>query len=108
MAKKGPLTKIEAFYVEQNNKLGKDTQSIADDLNRPLSSIENYIAKYLTPKKNTKLALAAGEHFNRQKGVTIMTETASSIGDAHRKKTKDLSRPSCITTIKSVENDNDS
>lgn len=100
MAKKGPLNKIESFYVEQNKNLGKNLQQIADDLDRPLSSIENYIAKHLPEKKNTKLAISAGEHFSRQKGVTIMTENASTIADATRKKAKDLSRPSCITQIR--------
>jgi hypothetical protein len=103
MAKKGPLNKIESFYVEHNKNLGKSLQQIAEDLDRSLSSIENYVAKHLPEKKNTKLAISAGEHFSRQKGVTIMTENASTIGDATRKRVKDLSRPSCITQVKNEE-----
>jgi hypothetical protein len=103
MAKKGPLNKIESFYVEHNKNLGKNLQQIADDLDRSLSSIENYVAKHLPEKKNTKLAISAGEHFTRQKGVTIMTENASTISDATKKKAKDLSRPSCITQVKNEE-----
>ena len=40
MSKKGKLTKIEKFYIE-NNK-GKTLENIAKDLDRTLASVKKY------------------------------------------------------------------
>lgn len=93
--KKGPLSKVEAFYVEAQVKLGTSIENIATDLNRPQSSVESYIAKALKKKTLT------GDQFARQSGTTVMTENASTMIDARRKKVPIPSKTmSCVTKIK--------
>jgi hypothetical protein len=97
--KKGPLSKVESFYVDAQVKLGTSVEAIATDLNRPQSSVESYIAKASKNKKTL-----AGDQFARQSGTTVMTENASSMIDSRRKK---LPMPpktmSCVTKIKNEE-----
>ena len=94
MSKKGPLSKAETFYID-NHYEDMDAVDIATDLDRTVKSVETYIKKNHSKKK---LANPAGEHFIRQKGVTIMSETASTIGD-QRRKTFEKKRSNCITNI---------
>jgi len=83
MAKKGPLSKIEAFYAEEQRKLGKSVEDIALDLDRPSKSIANHLDKLnIKPPSNTT---GAGKHFVRQSGATIMTENASTYGDVKKR-----------------------
>jgi NAD(P)H-nitrite reductase large subunit len=98
--KKGPLSKVESFYVDAQVKLGTSVENIATDLNRPQSSVESYIAK-ASKKKEVS---ATSDQFARQSGATIMTENASTMIDARRKKAPIPSKTmSCVTKIK---NDN--
>jgi len=95
--KKGPLSKVETFYVDAQVKLGTSVESIATDLNRPQSSIESYIVKASKKKEAT----ATSDQFARQTGATIMTENASSMIDAKRKKPQLQAKTlSCVTKIK--------
>lgn len=101
MAKKrGPLSKVEAFYV-LNNYPNIDAATIAIDLDRPISTVENYIKKHVIKNKELN-AVNASEHFVRQSGATIMTENASTIGDAIKGKVA-ASRKGCITKIRADE-----
>lgn len=100
MVKKGPIGKVEAFYIEQNYK-NMDIAQIATDLNRPITSVENYIKKNIvktTQTTATSGGLKAGDQFVRKDGITIMTENASTIGDA--KKQRPSKTNTCITKIK--------
>jgi hypothetical protein len=95
--KKGPLSKVETFYVDAQVKLGTSVENISTDLNRPQSSVESYIAKASKKKEAT----AISDQFARQGGTTIMTENASSMIDAKRKKpTLPAKTLSCVTKIK--------
>jgi hypothetical protein len=101
MAKRGPLSKVEAFYVENNyNKL--DLAEIAVDLDRSIKSIENHVKKNVVNFKKAddreKAPMSAGEHFIRKSGATVMTENASTIIDETRSTSS--ARKNCITTIK--------
>ena len=85
MAKKGPIGKAEAFYIE--NKISSlDVDTIAKDLDRTKAAVQKYIDKNGLNKKvpNT------GDQFSRQDGVTIMTENASTMIDANRKTNQGL------------------
>jgi hypothetical protein len=100
MVKKGPIGKVESFYIEQNYK-NMEIAEIATDLNRPITSVENYIKKHIVKATQTVAAssgLKAGDQFVRKDGITIMTENASTIGDA--KKIKSTRTNPCITKIK--------
>ena len=97
MAKKGPISKVEAFYID-NNYRDKDIAEIAVDLDRSIKSIETYIKKNVThkPKQTT---ITAGEHIHHHRRSTVMTETASTLADEKRK-TPTRKSQSCVTKIK--------
>lgn len=98
--KKGPLGKVETFYVDAQIQHGKSIEEIANDLNRPQSTIENYIAKTKKTNKNPN-TVSANNQFVRQSGATIMTENASTIIDSKRKSSNpNKCNKNCITKIK--------
>lgn len=99
MAKKGPLSKVEAFYAEEQRKLGKSIEDIATDLDRPAKSISTHLEKNnIKPPENHT---GAGKHFVRQGGATIMTENASTYGDNKKRGVVQTRRSeSYITNIK--------
>lgn len=98
MAKKGPIGKVEAFYIENNyNELELD--QIAVDLDRSKTSVENYIKKNLKQIKQ-KAGLTAGDQFARRPGIVTMTENASAMSDGKRKR----QAPSTSCTVK-IKND---
>jgi hypothetical protein len=100
MAKKGPIGKVEGFYIENNYRL-IDISQLASDLDRPKSSIENYIKKNLKNKKPS--GTTVGEHLARRPGVVTMTENASTMSDSSRKSVGTPRTRSCTTKIKSDE-----
>ena len=105
MVKRGAISKVEAFYIEKNYQV-LDIAQIATDLNRPITSIENYIKKNIIKtsastakaKSDQKLVIDGGEQFVSRDGVTIMTENASMLGDIRIKKQN--IHHDCITKIK--------
>lgn len=96
MAKKGPISKVEGFYIQENYR-DMDIAELATDLDRSITSVENYIKKNYT-KQKTVTGTTAGEHIVSERGSTIMTETASTIADSRRS----VVRPNteCVTKIK--------
>lgn len=99
MAKKGPIGKVEGFYIE-NNCNSLDIDQLAKDLDRTKTSIETYIKKNVANKPSKRMTV--GDHFARNRGSVTMTETASTLSDNKRKNTK-KSRPSCVIKIKKDE-----
>jgi hypothetical protein len=108
--KRGPLSKIEIFYILEHVKIGKDINDIALDLDRPIKSIEKYIKKS-QPSKSSQQAqqanttsprLTAGDQFIKRGGTVVMTENASTISDS-RKKSISSKNQSCITKVRSDE-----
>jgi len=97
MAKRGPLSKVEAFYVTHNYPT-IDAATIAVDLDRPISTVENYIKKNLVNLKKMS-EVNASDQFIRKSGSTVMTENASTIGDAIKKQVTAI-KQNCITKIK--------
>lgn len=96
--KKGPLSKVECFYID-GNKENLEVAEIACDLNRSIVSIENHIKKSVRTRKKSNSKVTAGEQFIRQSGATIMSENASTIADSNKKVINKL--PShCTTKIK--------
>jgi hypothetical protein len=97
MAKKGPISKIESFYIDNNRD--KDIAEIAVDLDRSVSSIEKYLKKNATEAPR-QTSVKAGDQFARNdKGSVVMTENASQISDEKRKTV--IKKPShCVTKIK--------
>lgn len=102
MTKKGPLSKSEKSYIEENQQLSADR--IAEDLDRSEKSVSNYLAKLgdQEPKKESPdkpsvsvsikgatddaegfIVPKAGELMarNEKYGAVVMTENASMAGD---------------------------
>jgi hypothetical protein len=100
-SKRGPLSKAEVFYVSEHAKTGKDINEIAVDLDRPVKSIEKCYTK--AQKDNTSKSLNAGEQFAKHKGSVVMTENASTLGDASRKVRVPASKKNCVTVVRKEE-----
>lgn len=97
MGKKGPISKIEAFYIEQNYR-DMAVADLATDLDRTITSVEKYIKKNITHKPR-QTGITAGDQIQHHKGATVMTENASTISDDKRKTF--VRKPSnCVTKIK--------
>ena len=99
--KKGPLSKVEVFYIE-GNKDTKDAKEIASDLNRNLKPIVAHIEKLAA--ESPKSEPVVSKQFARQSGTVTMTENASQMTDAKRphRKTGVLSsrHQNCVTKIR--------
>ena len=93
MYKTGPISKVEAFYIEHHYKT--DTaQELADLLGRKVETVKTYIKKNL----DTRVAkIKTNDHFARSNGTVVMTETASMRGDFRKTNTKPKD---CVTKIK--------
>ena len=98
-SKRGPLSKAETFYIVEHAKSGKDISDIAVDLDRPVKSIEKCFTQAQKENANNKI-LTAGDQFAKHKGSVVMTQNASTIGDARRKNIKTIKSPNCITSAK--------
>jgi len=98
MTKKGPLGKAEMYYVEGHLE-GQDAKRIAQDLDRPVTTVQRHIDKC---KKDSPQAKGAGSRMARRDGIVTMTQSASEISDEIRTKPKRgrQGRPSCISRIK--------
>ena len=97
MGKKGPISKIESFYIDNNRD--KDIAEIAVDLDRSVASIEKYLKKNVTEAPR-QTSVKAGDQFARNdRGIVVMTENASQMSDAKRKSV--IKKPThCVTKIK--------
>ena len=75
MSKKGPLSKVEKFYIENN--IESDVDTISKDLGRSSSIVLKYIEANC-PKDDPRI-INVGDLMAKKKerGVTIMTESAS-------------------------------
>jgi hypothetical protein len=105
MSKRGPLSKIEKFYIENNCDVDLDV--LSSDLDRAKSVVKAYASKCQKKKKNTEDTKQKKEptHLASQipssRGSTVMTENGSTISDDFRKKSQFLGKRSeCTTSIR--------
>jgi hypothetical protein len=96
MAKRGPIGKVESFYIEQHLS-SMSVEDIALDLDRSVASVTAYMKKNKIKAESPKTMI--DQHIVRHKGGAVMTENASSLSDSHRR-SENKPRPSCITNIK--------
>lgn len=99
MSKRGPLSKIEKFYIENN--LSKNVDDLSKDLDRAKSVVIAYVNKCerALPKEKKKTLLSS--QIPSSKGATVMTENGSVISDELRNNSvKPRVRPSCIVEVK--------
>ena len=97
MTKKGPLSKAERFYIQHH--ASNDIDDLCKDLDRAKSSVKKFLDTLPKPKKSEDSQLY--QQFGRNdKGSTVMTQTASEMGDSKRSEFNSKKRSSCVTTIK--------
>jgi hypothetical protein len=96
MTKRGPIGKVELFYIE--NKVNeKSIEEIALDLDRSIDSVNKAIKKNkieIRPKETV-----VSQQFVRERGSVIMTENASSMIDSKRS-ARQKNNNNCVTKIK--------
>jgi hypothetical protein len=80
--KKGPLSKVEKYYIENN------TQQSVEDLSKTLDRSEKIVQGFLSKIKEEDKTTISSELYARDsnKVATIMTEAASMAADESRKK----------------------
>ena len=102
MSKRGPLNKAEKFYIENN--VESDIKSISKDLDRSLEIVTKHI-KENCPKTDPRI-INVGNLMakNEDRGVTIMTESASSASDYNRE-VKKKPTPSWQQSIHKIKED---
>jgi uncharacterized protein YdaU (DUF1376 family) len=97
--RKGPLSKVDKFYIDNNS--GLTSEELASDLDRSVSTISKHRktrTKHLASiKEDTKSSVVGDLMGNKtasqkRKGVTIMTPAASELSD--EKKSTPLSKNS--------------
>lgn len=87
--KKGPLSKDEKKFIDSNSNL--TNEALAEKLDRSIKTVSNYNKK---PQK-TKIQSTNSDTSsdielyarNKDRGVVVMTETASIVSDEKKKKT---------------------
>lgn len=99
MSKRGPLSKIEKFYIEQNLDLGVD--KLATELDRAKSVVKAYASKCDPPVQKQETELSE-QIFSNKRGSTVMTENGSMLSDDFRSQAskKESRRSSCVAPIK--------
>jgi hypothetical protein len=121
--KRGPLSKIEKFYVENN--LGKTSAELSNDLGRSVEQIDKFISKIPVKLKQepepeptplptaqesaqTKTNMSFTQQIKHKNAPdkpvgTVMTPAGSDAGDRARKGNKRKLPPSlvdCVTTVR--------
>ena len=107
MTKKGPLTKIEKFYILHNIALG--SKVLAGELNRTQKSVEACIKSNQPDTKNVSKTKSSEDAATttsslmarNDRGAVTMTQAASQMSDDNRtKKQLPNSLRNDVTTIK--------
>ena len=94
MTKKGPLSKAEKFYIENNR--GLSIIDLCKDLDRA-QSIVNKFVKTLPEPEEKKDTLLFQQFAKNDKGSVVMSENASEMADSKRVSFSQKKRPSCVT-----------
>tara|TARA_Y100001938_G_C7897428_1_gene332889 strand:+ start:351 stop:650 length:300 start_codon:yes stop_codon:yes gene_type:complete len=99
MSKRGPLSKIEKFYIEQNLELG--VEKLASELDRAKSIVKAYASKCDPPVQKEKTPLS-DQIVSNKRGSTVMTENGSMLSDDFKsnKRNQERKRPDCVAEIK--------
>lgn len=96
MAKTGPLSKADKYYIEQH-WTKEDFKTIAEDLDRSNRSIEEYIEEVKIMK--TKAGGQFARHGDPERGgAVVATEAATMMGDDFKKRSGATRRQQRCTT----------
>lgn len=102
MTKKGPLSKAERFYIENNTHMS--VGDLCKDLDRAKTTIEKYIKKLPAvtqePPSSEEETHTMSQFARNGKGSTVMTPNASELGDSFRKTGPPPRSKRCTTNIR--------
>ena len=83
---KGPLTKIEKFYIDNNQE--KPTKELAEDLGRTEKAIQKHLdvsnsesSEHIATAKSDSPSVGDMMIKNEKYGVSVMTQEASMAGE---------------------------
>ena len=102
MSKKGPLSKVEKFYIENN--IESDIETISKDLGRTSSIVSKYIEENCPEDDPRIINVGDLMAMKKERGGTIMTESASAASDANKQFQK-KSSPSWQQSIHKIKED---
>jgi len=95
MIKKGPLSNKDKEYIESNREV--EVKKLAKKLSRAEATVSKYLNS-LQPKKKSSHGF---EMFaTNDRGSTVMTQSASQLGDDFKKTTLSTKTRNCITSIR--------
>lgn len=103
MSKKGPLGKVEKFYIENNQE--KSIEDLSKDLNRAKSAVKAFWEKCERKSKNTDVVTESktqthiASQIPSSNGSTIMTENGSMLSDDYNYMSSERKRPACTVSI---------
>ena len=100
MSKKGPLSKVEKFYIEKN--IDSDVETISKDLGRSSSIVTKYIENHCSKSDPRIINVGNLMAKKEDRGVTIMTEAASSASDANKDVKRKTASPSWEESIHKI------
>lgn len=85
--KRGPLSKIERYYVE-SNRATLSVSDIARDLDRPVETVEKHLAAQTvaeaTPAPKARSPILQQMTGKERRGIAIMTQAVSEASDDTR------------------------
>jgi len=101
MTKKGPLSKAERFYIDNNLQL--PIGELCKDLDRAKSTLEKYLKTIVTDDSVQAETLLFQQFARNDNGATVMTENAAMMGDEmgiKRRKAAPPKQSKCVTKIR--------
>jgi len=97
MTKKGPLSKVEVFFVKNNYK-DMDVESLCKEMDRTKGVVEKCVAQCKDEEPKTR---DITDQFGQRRGSTVMTPNASEIIDSMKNNVDTTARQqNCTTNIK--------
>lgn len=101
MAKTGPLSKVEKYYIDGVNDQ-MDVDVIARELDRSKTSISNYLKNKTKAAKENENELRQGEPLPKNNNPVVMTQAQAEVGDMIAQNGPKISKKmaDCITRIK--------
>lgn len=108
-AKNQRMTIVEKFYIEQNWET-MDVETLSNHTKIQKRSIQKFIEKLKDKKDKSKMdkkvestqtttKIYPAQDMMAKRGVAVMTQSASEIGDEYRKSSK-KTNPFCVTKIR--------
>lgn len=98
MTKKGPLSKVEKFFIENNYK-EMDVEQLCKEMGRTKGVVEKCVAE-INVTQSKKFSAIDSQFARNDKGATVMTPNASQMIDEMRTSGSTSRQERCTTSIK--------